>query len=68
MRSLRKNLDGAYLKIFPIEQNRTESTEPTEPVARPINWEWPSVRKNKGINYIIMKIKKCVSTAKRIPK
>ena len=48
MRSSRKYLDEAYLKIFPIMQEDLRQKEPTtEPVVRPISEELPTERQNK---------------------
>jgi hypothetical protein len=48
MRSSRKYLDEAYLKIFPITQEDLKQKEPTtEPVVRPIDETLPTERQNK---------------------
>ena len=44
MRSSRKYLDEAYLKIFPIEREEIRQKEPNEKEVQPINEEPPSVR------------------------
>jgi hypothetical protein len=44
MRSSRKYLDEAYLKIFPITREDLRQKEPDEIVVRPINEELPSER------------------------
>ena len=48
MRSSRKYLDEAYLKIFPIAQEDLRQKEPTsEPVVKPISEELPTERQNR---------------------
>ena len=48
MRSSRKYLDEAYLKIFPITQEDLKQKEPiTEPVVRPVDETLPTERQNK---------------------
>lgn len=48
MRSSRKYLDEAYLKIFPILQEDLRQKEPTsEPVVRPIDETLPTERQNR---------------------
>jgi hypothetical protein len=47
MRSSRKYLDEAYLKIFPIAQNEVRQKEPSEIVVRPIDETLPTERQNR---------------------
>ena len=44
LRSSRKYLDEAYLKIFPITQEEIRQKEPKEVIIKPLNEEPPSVR------------------------
>ncbi len=47
MRSSRKYLDEAYLKIFPIAQQELIQKEPSEIVVRPVDGALPTERQNK---------------------
>ena len=62
MRSSRKDLDEAYLKIFPIAQQELRQKEPAETVVRPIDEALPTERQIKELKNITMKIKKKFSS------
>ncbi len=47
MRSSRKMLNEAYLKIFPITQQELRQKEPAEIVVRPIDETLPTQRQNR---------------------
>ena len=47
MRSSRKYLDEAYLKIFPTEQQQQQPEQEREIVVRPVNEDTPIERQNK---------------------
>ena len=46
MRSSRKYLDEAYLKIFPIAQQELRQKEPTQIIVRPVDETLPTERQN----------------------
>ena len=58
-------IDEAYLKIFPIEQNRTDATEPTEPVVKPVDEALPTERQNKRTKQYYYENKKSVLAQQR---
>ena len=45
MRSSRKYIDEAYLKIFPITQEEIRQNEPKEVKVKPVDEEPPSISK-----------------------
>ena len=47
MRSSRKYLDEAYLKIFPIAQEELIKKEPVEAVVKPVDEALPTERQNR---------------------
>jgi hypothetical protein len=65
MRSSRKYLDEAYLKIFPTEQNRIDNKEPTEPVVKPVDEALPPERQNKRSKQYYYENKKSVLAQQR---